>query len=1659
MLPHPTLKSSEEKRTARAAAAARALSASLRGIFYKLKALSSKLPPAFPYKLKANSYQLASLILLLALAITLGRLFLPGLIPAQAATQIGNSLRFTPASSQYFNRTPGSAGDRQKFTISMWVKRSGLGAQQAFYYAGAGSNFELGFDASDKLFLYDTAVAQKYSTAVFRDPSAWYHIVAAVDTTQGTASNRNRIYVNGVEVTSFSTNTDYSQNYTSEVNNSSVQYIGRISGSVSQLIDGYVSDFYMVDGQALTPSSFGETDSTTGAWQPKAYSGTYGTNGFHLTFSNSGALGTDSSGNGNTWTANNFNTYDQVSDTPTNNFATLSSINVGSGFGLSFGGLRFTTTGNNQGSLSTTAIASGTKAYFEFTNGDAGGGVERYVGVTKTTVFPNLTSASRGDCGVSASSYCYYNGDGNTKSNGSFAAYGNAWTSTTDVVGVAVDLSSGKIWFSKNCTWQASGDPAAGTNPAYSGLAGDYFAHVGVGGVGSGISGNINFGQGGTTTLSYNASAGGYFYCTPPSGFKALSTSNLPTPAIQKPSDYFDAKTYTGSGAATSTWPSFLNFTPTLTWLKDRTSANAHGLFDSVRAVFPYWSSNANTAETGGAGTTLTAFLSNGFSLGNNALFNTNGNSYISWNWKENTTAGFDIVTYQGTGANQDISHTLGAAPGFIIVKRRDTAADPVVFHQNTTNANWYLTLDSTAAQTGDATVYRTTPNSSSFGIGTNSVVNASGGTYVAYLWSEVPGYSKFGTYTGNGSADGPFVYTGFKPRYVMIKRFDTGGNNWRIWDTARTPNNLGTTQPEVAPDLASAEESATDSYDILSNGFKLRGTGAGANASSATYIYAAFADTPFQQSAQPYNLTIASSTRFVSGSSDYLNWTPGSAGNRTTYTLSTWFKQGLIDGNGHTLFSAGTAGPGGDLLYLASDKLNFYVGGATYKVTSHIFRDPATWYHLVVSVDTTLATAADRYKIYLNGQRITSFSTDSNPTQNLTSNFNNNVQHEIGRYDYNGCCHWDGYMSDAYFIDGQALDPSYFGEYDTNGFWRPKSYSGTYGTNGFHLPLMGTSTASGIGLDTSGNNNTWTVNNIATTDFVKDTPTNNFATMNPIDKHANYTLSSGNLAADSGTITGSGQMVGGSMWLTSGKWYWEFSMTGGTGHMIGVAGQLADRDLYNGYDAYGWGYYQGDGNKFNNGGGSGTAYGNSYTTNDVISVALDMDNAKIWWAKNGTWQASGDPAAGTNAAFTNLTIPVGPAFGAGASSNETGVFNFGQSVSPTSTATVLPYRSSAGGYFQYDPPSGFKALSTANMATPAITKPNNYFDAKTYTGSGAATSTWSGFLNFQPSLVWLKDRTSANAHGIFDSVRSVFPYFSSDTSLTTEVASASTTLTNFFSGGFSLGGSSLFNTSGNSYISWNWRAGTTPVSNTSGTITSTVSTNVTSGFSVVTYSGNASIGATIGHGLGATPSFILVRRRDASGQNIPVYHVSQGATNVPYLESTGAYFTRQGNFNNTAPNSTTFTVGGSGQTDYSNTNISGSPYVAYVWSEVPGFSKFGTYTGNGSADGPFVYTGFKPRWVMIKRTDTTGDWYLWDTTRDSYNAVAKELLANTTATDGSTDDLDMLANGFKLRATTAGYNASGGTYIYAAFAEIPFKYASAGATGLSVSSLFFNEF
>ncbi len=787
----------------------------------------------------------------------------------------------------------------------------------------------------------------------------------------------------------------------------------------------------------------------------------------------------------------------------------------------------------------------------------------------------------------------------------------------------------------------------------------------------------------------------------------------------------------------------------------------------------------------------------------------------------------------------------------------------------------------------------------------------------------------------------------------------------------------------------------------------------------------------------------IERSLRFNSADSAYLNRTPASAGNRKTWTWSAWVKRSAL-GASEYLFSAGTGGTDTTqqgLNFQTDSTLRWVGAGTVYLVTTQVFRDSSAWYHVVFVFDTTQATANDRQKIYINGTQITAFTTQTNPTQNLDYAVNQAAAFNIGRWT-GASNYFNGYITEVNFIDGQALTPSSFGETDSNtGVWKPKAYSGTYGTNGFFLKFADNSgtTSTTLGKDSSGNGNNWTPNLFSVTagagnDSLVDSPTSygtdtgiggevrgNYCTWNPLDN--SLTLANGNL--DTSRATASWASCRATVGMTSGKWYWEISGTGtynsSNGPMIGISKASASLSTYPGGDANGWGYYSATGTKYTS--ATSSSYGSTWTGTDVIGVAFDADNGTLTFYKNNTNQGT---------AFTGLTS--GPYFPAmGIYGTATVYCNFGQRA------------------FAYTAPSGFKALCTQNLPTPTIgatstTQANDYFDVTLYTGTGATLSvTNSGSM--QPDFVWLKRRSASSSHALVDSVRGVDKYLYSDVTNAEGTVSPNDALTSLNSNGFTLGanvnsGAPFINNSGGTFVAWQWNAGGSNATNTSGTITSTVRANTTSGCSIVTYTGTGA-NATVGHGLGATPAMIIVKNRNSGAIGGAVYHTSMGATK--YLK---LFQTTTGNdgeatdntaWNGSSPtfNTNVFSVGSLNRTN------SSQQMVAYCFAAVAGYSAFGSYIGNGAADGPFVYTGFRPRYVMIKASSSTGSWNIIDTARNPSNLVTQGLYADLVDAEDSTRAFDILSNGFKMRSATVA-NANTGTHIYMAFAESPFKYALA---------------
>jgi hypothetical protein len=594
------------------------------------------------------------------------------------------------------------------------------------------------------------------------------------------------------------------------------------------------------------------------------------------------------------------------------------------------------------------------------------------------------------------------------------------------------------------------------------------------------------------------------------------------------------------------------------------------------------------------------------------------------------------------------------------------------------------------------------------------------------------------------------------------------------------------------------------------------------------------------------------------------------------------------------------------------------------------------------------------------------------------------------------------------------------------------RAYTGSYGTNGFYLNFSDNASTTTLGEDQAGSND-WTTNNFSVTagagnDSLVDTPTNygtdtgvggevrgNYCTWNPLDSGATEVITNGNLDVKT-NVSATYSSTRASFGVSSGKWYWEVTCNAPSptaSDQIGIGTSTAAINNYFVNSPTGYGYAQSSGQKWNN--NSGSSYGATYTTTDVIGVALDMDAGTLTFYKNGVSQGT---------AFSSLS---GTFFPMIFIRDTTGSYsaNFGQRP------------------FAYTAPSGFKALCTQNLPEPTVVQGDEHFNTVIYTGDGSNPRGITG-VGFQPDFVWLKNRSAGWGNRLSNAVVGANYALETNNTNAELFQNQYGYLTSFNSDGFTVTAGVtadyFTNSSGNTYVAWNWKANGAGVSNTDGTITSTVSANTDSGFSIVTYTGTGSA-ATVGHGLGAVPRMIIVKNRDAADA-WQVYHAANTAnpeTDYLVLNTTAATADAADRWNDTLPTSTVFSIGNGVEV---NTNT--EDYVAYCFAPISGYSAIGSYLGNGSADGPFVYTGFRPAFVFGKDSSSTNNWFIFDSVRDTYNVAGKILRPNLSDAElDSPPRIDLLSNGFKVRSAALP-NDPGQTYIYMAFAENPFKYSLA---------------
>ena len=778
----------------------------------------------------------------------------------------------------------------------------------------------------------------------------------------------------------------------------------------------------------------------------------------------------------------------------------------------------------------------------------------------------------------------------------------------------------------------------------------------------------------------------------------------------------------------------------------------------------------------------------------------------------------------------------------------------------------------------------------------------------------------------------------------------------------------------------------------------------------------------------------IQRSLRFNDADSTYLRKSDfGSPDSGTTFTFSAWVKRTEL-GTWTTIAGSHSGTNAFNVFGVNSnDRLIWRIRNSssvdlTRIQSENLLRDTNAWYHLLLERNSTLSTAGDRAKLYINGVRVTEF--DQNNTdeedQSYSSDFLQDIN--IGRFQVSSSqIHYGGmYLAEYHYVDGQALDPSYFGFTDpVTGAWMPKRYEGTHGTNGFYLDFSDNSSTTSLGIDKSVNGNDFTPNNFSISagvgnDSVIDTPSNNFCTLNPLYlTGGGGTIDNGNLdfTGDSNYSTRAGTFS-----LKTGKWYWECipksTPSDAAPQAFGIV-RGADRvggNTYIGYDPnsniYGFGYF--NSGTIKGDGADGTTSGNNmvtgqttYTLDDIIGLASDIENGTLSFYKNGTLVYT------ITGIGSHEWFPAQTTYGTSSKNSA----NFGQRP------------------FSYTPPAGYKSLCSKNLSpiTPSIVRPQKHFDTLLYTGDGSTQSITG--LEFKPDFVWIKRRNGTNSHQAYDVVRGAGKNLRPDL---TNAEVDNTAFNSFDSNGFELdGGTNAHNASGNTYVAWCWKAGGTAVTNNDGSIASSVSANQEAGFSIVVYTGNGSAGGggTIGHGLGKTPNIMFVKNR-ADASNWSVNGNAGGrliyGTNKIYLHS-GSGLPADTN-EVTAANATTFTVTTSGATNGQNDS-----HVAYCWTEIPGFSKFDVYTGNGSSEGAYVHLGFRPACIIIFNTSANTSHVIYDNKRSPINHIDEVLYPSALNAEATgANEVDFLSSGFKHRSADNKVNSGNKKYVYMAWAEQP---------------------
>ena len=745
-------------------------------------------------------------------------------------------------------------------------------------------------------------------------------------------------------------------------------------------------------------------------------------------------------------------------------------------------------------------------------------------------------------------------------------------------------------------------------------------------------------------------------------------------------------------------------------------------------------------------------------------------------------------------------------------------------------------------------------------------------------------------------------------------------------------------------------------------------------------------------------------------------------------------------------------------------------------------YRDPSGWYHVVIRYDSTQSTASDRIRIYKNGTlQNSTFTTTTYPSQNAVNTFWNNAgEHLIlfGNGEDSGDS-FDGYIAEVNWVDGLSLAPESFGELK-NGVWIPVEYTGSYGLNGSRYTF---SDSSDIGADSSGvGNHLDRVSNLSASDVVPDSPENNFCTLNSVGRRYGHsysgTFSEGNLKFAS---SGNSSMAFGTMAIN------QIASQGGVYFEIRLDSQDTSRTYV--------GLVGDDGANNKNSNSNGASYSfpikallrpsapdgsmgayfgtstsvsmdlsshnSNYSNGDVVGVAI-LSDGKTFFHKNGTYLDDssgnvGNPSTGANPIGT-IDLTLGD-WVAHVGYNSTFSINFGQDGTFSGQETSGGNQDGNGiGDFMFAVPTNCFAICSSNMAEPTIgpnsgtnEQSDDYFTTYLWTGNGSNPRAFTD-VGFQADWIWVKKRSGSgtNHHLLADSARGDGKTMlgNEPNQETTNDANGTVSDTTT-SGGFTVNAGStsaeMVNDNNDTYVAWLWKANggtaTATISESGDNPAAVVQANPKAGFSIITYTGTGDAG-TIAHGLGAVPTWMLIKNRDQN-DSWAVYHggnTSAPATQYLKLDTNAVTADKSGWWDDTAPTLSVFTVH-----DQHMVNANGENYVAYVFADVEGFSKMGSYISNQNTDGTFIYLGFRPKFVIVKRTNATYYWMMYDSERDTSNVMNTTLFANESNLESASDLIDFVSNGIKLRTTGNSFNGgAGSTFIYMAWAEMPFKYSLA---------------